>query len=67
MQGYPIDEKNEDYVPFQRFNNHTRRNMEGCFVAYKDKQDAKYSSYSTTNYYNDDNRKNYLNSLNFLV
>jgi len=62
MQGYPIQD-NEENTQFQGFNNQTRRNMEGCFIAYKDKQDAKYSSYSTTNYYSDNDRKNYLNTL----
>ena len=65
MQGYPIQEKMNE-TQFQGFNNNTRRNMEGASISHKEQQDAKYSSYHTTNYYNDGDRKKYLNSLGHL-
>ena len=65
MQGYPIQENMND-TEFQGFNNNTRRLMEGETISYKQHQDAKYSSYHTTNYYNDNDRKKYLNSLGHL-
>jgi len=65
MQGYPIQD-NMNESQFQGFNNNTRRSMEGHNISYKQQQDAKYSSYSTTNYYNDNDRKKYLNSLDYV-
>ena len=60
MQGYPLDND------FSGFNNNTRRSVEGAELSYKDHQDAKYRTYQTANYFGDNDRKKYINSLGHL-
>ena len=64
MEGYPIDGNDlNQNTEFKGFHNSSRRINDGSSIDYKNLVDEKYSNYAVTNFYNDNDRQKYMQSL----